>query len=94
MLHALVHANRSVENDAFTCIFRSSLKRYPAKSNGACGCKGAFWVDAVQNRAKSITFLANQIAFWNGKVVDEQFIGVHRLSAELFDFDHVDIAAV
>ena len=88
-------ADRAVEHDAFARVLhRAPQRAILADGDGLGRHQQPFGIQAVQDVAEALAFLADAVALGDEQAVDEDGVAVHRLAAHLRDAPHLDLAAV
>jgi len=74
VLHTLVLADRPAKHDTLIGVIRGAAQRVAPDANCFGGNQNPFGVQPVQDLAKALTFLADQILGRNRQAVDEQLV--------------------
>ena len=94
MLNRLVLADRAAEHDALLGILGCLGECGLADADGLGGDQDALGIEAVQEIAEALAFLADAVFQRNLEPVDEHLVGVDRLAAHLLDLGDFDFRAV
>src|ERR1700692_2071650 len=94
MLDTLILADLSAEHYPILGILRRELKHGAAHADLLGGDENALGVHAVEYVAQTLALLSNQRVFRHRQVVNEEFVGVDRSTAQLVDLPNVDVVAV
>src|SRR6185369_10584670 len=94
VLDRLVHADGPVEHYALLRVLGRALHRYAAQAHEARADQDSLRVDAVQEVAKALAFLADAVLDRDFHAVEEQLVGVDALAAHLLDLADLHLAAI
>ena len=94
MLDALVLTDRPIEHDALARVARRARERVLPDPDRFESDQRALRVQAVQQIAKTLAFLADAILERHRQAVDEDLVRVDRLAPHLVDHPHVAVRTV